>query len=116
MKMMLSAKDAMEKWIKEVPALTIMHLGACDIANGDISENQPRDDYKFKVKHFLKTWSKEASEKIEKHIYGNIATKEKMRAKIKNHKWLIVSIPDWGKENKKVRGTTPQTYNSEKKM
>ena len=47
---------------------------------------------------------------MKKHIYGNIAIKEKMKARIKSHKWLIVSIPDWGKVNKNVRGITSKEH------
>ena len=52
MQMMLEDKSAMKKWVEEVPALTIMHLGGCDISNGDISEIKPKVDYKNKSRIF----------------------------------------------------------------
>ena len=61
MQMMLEDKGAMEKWVEEVPALTIMHLGGCDISNGDISESKPKVDYKNKVEYFMRTWLRVAS-------------------------------------------------------
>ena len=36
MKKMLGKKETMERWVSDVPALTVVHLGACDIGNKDI--------------------------------------------------------------------------------
>ena len=116
MKMMLKDESAMRKWIEEVPALTIMHLGGCDISNGEINGNKPKIDYKNKVEHFMRTWLRVASEKIKKHIYENVAIKERMENRLKDHKWLIVAIPDWGKENTQIRGVTPEVHKVRRRM
>ena len=47
---------------------------------------------------------------IEEYPYGNVAIREKMRERIKTHKWLIVSIPDWVKDCTRVKGVTAKGH------
>ena len=110
MEKMLRDEKAMDTWIEDVPALTIMHLGGCDIASGDIDKEDGRNGHRKTVELFMKTWLLTAEEKIKKHNYGNVATKQKMKDRLKSHKWLIVSIPDWGRENNNIRGVTPKVH------
>ena len=113
MKRMLEKREAMERWVRDVPALTLIQLGACDIGYKDIyksSTYKPTKQYKDSLFYFLDTWIKRATERIEEYPYGNVAIREKMRERIKVHKWLIVSIPDWGKDCKKVKGVTAQDH------
>ena len=61
MKTMLGKTKAMERWVRDVPALTLIHLGACDIGYGDISKNStngPAKQYKERVFNFLDPWIK----------------------------------------------------------
>ena len=116
MERMLRDEKAMKKWIEEVPALTIMHLGGCDIANGEISVQDLRTGYRRRVELFMRTWLSIAEEKIKEHTYENVVTKERMKDSLKSHKWLIVSIPDWGKENNKIRGVTPEVHKVTRRM
>ena len=58
----------------------------------------------------MDTWIKRATKRIEEYPYGNVAIRDKMRERIKVHKWLIVSIPDWGKDCTKVKGVTAQDH------
>ena len=109
METMLEEAKAMERWVRDVPALTLLHLGGCDIGYGNISKDStdgPAKQYKESLFTFLETWIKRATERIEKYSYDNVAIQEKMRERIKVHKWLIVSIPDWGKNCKQVKGVT----------
>ena len=113
METMLEETKAMERWVRDVPALTLLHLGGCDIGYGNISKDStdgPAKQYKKSLFNFLETWIERATETIEKYSYDNVAIQEKMRERIKVHKWLIVSIPDWGKNCKQVKGVTAQDH------
>ena len=113
METMLEETKAMERWVRDVPALTLLHLGGCDIGYGNISKDStdgPKKQYKKSLFDFLETWIERATEEIEKFSYDNVAIKEKMREKVKVHKWLIVSIPDWGKNCTQVKGVSAQDH------
>ena len=89
MKKMLGKKELMVRWVSEVPALTVVHLGACDIGNKGINDSSspaPTKQYREKLYYFLDTWIKRATKMIEEHHYGNVAIIDKMEERIKTHK------------------------------
>ena len=58
MKKMLGKKETMERWVSDIPALTVVHLGPCDIGNKDIyksSDSKPTKQYREKLYYFLDT-------------------------------------------------------------
>ena len=66
----LENREAMERWVNDVPALTIVQLGACDIGNHDIYKSstfKPTKQYRESLIYFLETWIKRATKRIEEY-------------------------------------------------
>ena len=75
-------------WGRTVPNLTIIHLGACDLANTNLGVDNPRVEFVTLVKKFVTTWIKKAREYSQNQVqYDN---------DVSTHKWLLVGPPDWG--------------------
>ena len=80
-------------WAINVPELTILHLGACDLANTELSNmgDGIRKVFPRKVSEFLEQWPIKAREQLE-----HSKQRARFDRQILVHKWLIVKVPDWG--------------------
>ena len=77
-------------WANNLPAITLLHLGACDVANEDIGRvTDIRAKFPKKYIDFLQQLKAK----------GRVAAldKEAFDTKLQHHKFLVVGIPDWGK-------------------
>ena len=81
-----------KEWVRLRPRLTIIHLGACDIANSQIGRSDKiRSEYPEYVKNFLdKLIEKGAESLLEEERQGFL---ERLAVE---HTFLLLSIPDWG--------------------
>ena len=96
------------KWARVMPSLTVVHLGACDIANEYVAEI-PLENMKHYFPNYIEeqivTWIDigrefaEAQNKVE--TYNEY---------LSHHRWLVVSPPDWGYNFTPKNATTPEDY------
>ena len=82
--------DLFRKWSNHLPRITILHVGACDIANEDIGRSDKiRVDFPVKVIDFLNKFKQKARQSAH-----DVA---KFDSAISEHTFLIIGVPDWGK-------------------
>ena len=93
-------------WAIDIPALTILHLGACDLANTELSTmgDTIRTVFPKKVSEFLKQWPIEARKTLE-----NSRQRAQFDRQLLVHKWLIIKVPDWG-DSPAIRNIDFKTY------
>ena len=102
----LKEEYLLHMWALNVPELTIVHLGACDLANSELSKmgNEIRTIFPRKLSDFLEKWPIKAREQL-KH--------DRQRAhfdrQILVHKWMIIKVPDWG-ESPAIRSINHKEY------
>lgn len=76
-------------WGENLPNITIIHLGACDLANDAIGRSTTiKKDWSTKLKEFI-------TKLISTAKIDNIDI-VKFENKLKNHKFLVIGIPSWG--------------------
>ena len=97
----LSEERALTRWAADVPALTIVHLGGCDIANTDIGKGNARQNFRETVDNFLTQWPNVAR--------GYTHNTREFNRKLKLHKWMICNVPDWG-ANSHINNISPREY------
>ena len=89
----LDQKHILKLWGANLPKLTIVNLGGCDIANeaiGHCNNNDIKKEFSDKVKHFLGA--------LRERARAILPSKDvpKFDTDIINHKFLIIGIPKWG--------------------
>ena len=89
----LKCKYLLSMWAINIPELTILHLGACDLANTELSTmaDTIRTVFPRKVSEFLEQWPIEARKQLK---YGR--ERARFDRQLLAHKWLIIKVPDWG--------------------
>ncbi|CAL4198100.1 unnamed protein product [Meganyctiphanes norvegica] len=97
----LNDQRALTRWAVDVPALTIVHLGGCDIANTDIGRGNVRKNFKDAVDNFLTQWPILAKEHTQ-----NIC---EFNRRIKKHKWMLCNVPDLG-ANSEIENISAREY------
>ena len=91
----LADTEIQQKWAREVPELTIVHVGACDLANsGKYNRANAKSQFPIDLSHFLKEWPKSARKTLK-------SARRELRfdRRWENHKWLVVKIPVWDQSN-----------------
>ena len=89
MNMVLSNAVNISIWANNLPAITLLHVGACDIANEDIGRVEDiRKQFPVKYINFL--------EQLKARGRNAAFDKEVFDAKLEQHKWLVVGVADWG--------------------
>ena len=76
------------EWGKQVPKVTLLHIGACDIANTPLGSSNLRVEFANKLKQFVTNWHMKAKQYC--------SDTNEFDVRIKQHKWLFVCPPDWG--------------------
>ncbi|CAL4082484.1 unnamed protein product, partial [Meganyctiphanes norvegica] len=97
----LNDQRALTRWAVDVPALSIVHLGGCDIAYTDISRGNVKKNFRDAVDNFLTQWPILAKEHTQ-----NI---REFNRRIKKHKWLLCNVPDWG-ANSEIENISAKEY------
>ena len=90
------------KWAREVPELTILHVGACDIVNERKYEsNTIKKQFVKDVADFMDEWPKKARETLDKEPSSlhKRHLKNTFDHRLPKHQWLIVRIPVWDASN-----------------
>ena len=78
-------------WASNLPKITLLHVGACDIAGLDIGRNTNiRWEFYYHVTRFLTQFKAIGREML------NENNKAKFDEDIKSHVFVYVGIPDWG--------------------
>ena len=90
----LDDPEKLNKWAREVPEVTILHVGACDLANsGKYDTKTVKKQFPKDLSSFLRKWQDKARESL------NERGKVHFNRRLENHKWLIVKIPVWDQCN-----------------
>ena len=87
----LGKEEWIEQWSKNVPRLTILHLGACDLANGPQGKFCSQPAFREYVKQFFIKWEKAAREIASRNGYA-----QKFEQQYREHMYLLIGMPDWG--------------------
>ena len=111
----LAAKKIQGIWARDVPEVTVLHVGACDIANTrkykiDTIKKLFLED----LLHFLKQWPILAKEQLKGHSIADRRARAQFERQLVKHKWLIVKIPQW-KGSDGIRGIEPEKFRQMKK-
>ena len=78
-------------WANNMPKITLLHVGACDIAGLDIGRNANiRYEFPYYVKRFLTKFKAIGREMVN----GN--NKARFDNDLKSHIFVYTGIPDWG--------------------
>ena len=77
-----------EPWANNMPRVTVVHLGACDLANTSLGRGNVSATFGKTVFKFL-TDLKDAGRRA-------AVNKEKYDAALSSHIFIIVGVPDWG--------------------
>ena len=76
-------------WAENLPNITIVHLGACDIANQEIDNTK---EYKTKILNLMESLTTLGR----KHLENNENKIKEFDTKMTNHRFLLIGVPDWG--------------------
>ena len=87
-----------DRWAREVPRVSVLHVGACDFANtGKYNLGNVKKQFLTDLDHFLTEWTRKAK------LVGLSLPNNRLRANFERclagHKWMIVKIPVWDKSN-----------------
>ena len=83
--------ERLEPWARDVPELSVLHVGACEIAKGKYTEENIKKLFVTDLSDFIKQWPINAR----KTIKDNARLLTKFERRYANHKWLVVKIPVW---------------------
>ena len=90
MNKLLEDKFSISMWASNLPSVTLLHVGACDIANEAIGRKERlQGEFNHYVRDFLTNLEKIARETTR-------CDKSEFDAKWEKHIFLLVGIPDWG--------------------
>ena len=88
----LNNTGKLNKWARELPELSILHVGACDIANnGNYEQKTIKRQFINDLAHFLREWPVRAR----KTLKNDHRLEAQFDNRRENHKWMIVKIPVW---------------------
>ena len=99
----LEDEEIVGRWASEVPKITIVHLGACDLANTDFGKIESGDSIGNRYGQLVMDW-------IPKFINAAAKTRKTNNQKLyflerlKHHRWVILKIPSWGTEDEAIKG------------
>ena len=87
-----------ERWAREIPRVSVLHVGACDFANtGKYNSTNVKKQFLTDLDHFLAEWTNKA------RLVGLNLPNNRLRSNfdrgLASHKWMIVKIPVWDKSN-----------------
>ena len=106
--------DEIEKWARNVPKVTITHLGSVDVttpALANLENNKLRKEYPNMVCKFLENWEQSARSLFENKPQSLRAFERKME----KHRWLIIGVSDWGKSDR-IRGISWQEHRHNRRL
>ena len=91
----LNDKDKLEKWACDLPELSILHIGACDLANtGKYDKENVKKQFLKDLSHFLREWPVRARKTLK-----DVRRETKFDRRLEDHKWMLVKIPVWDESN-----------------
>ena len=95
------------KWARHVPELSILHVGACDIANtGKYNAGNIKKNFIVDLKNFLTEWPKKARKELKEDYRRKTVEFDR---RLPYHKWMIVKIPAWD-ESDGIRGMAKEEF------
>ena len=101
--------QVIESWAAHIPRVTVIHLGGCDIANTELGESpQIRVDYPELVKKFFQSFLRIA--KRSRGLREHVSNPE-----FDEHKFVLVTPPDWGDFNQIREGLDAAQYGMQRK-
>ena len=72
-----------------MPELSILHVGACDIANtGKYERETVKKEFLNDLSHFLREWPDRAKDTLK-----DDRLKFQFDKRLENYKWMVVKIP-----------------------
>ena len=111
----LAATEIQETWARDVPEVTVLHVGACDIANTNKYEiSNIKKLFLEDLLHFLEQWPILAKKQLKGVSLAHQRARVKFDRQLANHKWLIVKIPNWH-ESDGIRNIEPEEFKQMKK-
>ena len=111
----LADSETQGKWARDVPEVTVLHVGACDIAN---TNRYTRDNVKnlfvSDLVEFLEQWPILAKKQLAGFSIADQRSRNRFSRQLEKHKWLIVGIPNWhGSQG--INGIEPEDFKQLKK-
>ena len=88
---LIKDKKRLELWARDVPELSVLHVGACEIAKRKYTKENIKKEFVTDLSTFIKQWPVNAK----KAIKDNARLVARFERKLENHKWLVVKIPVW---------------------
>ena len=84
----LNGERNIAHWANNIPSVTVLHLGACDIANSDlgIADSTRKELHKVYIA-FL--------EELQVKARALASDKQKFDDRMRQHRYLVVTIPQW---------------------
>ena len=111
----LADSETQGKWARDVPEVTVLHVGACDIANTDrYTLDNVKGLFFRDLEDFLKQWPILAKKQLAGISRAHQHARAKFNRQLEKHKWLIVKIPNWH-ESQGIRNITPYEFKQLKK-
>ena len=97
-----------ERWAREIPRVSVLHVGACDFANTDkYNSTNVKKQFVTNLDHFLEEWTNKARK------VGLSLPSSRLRSNfdrgLASHKWMIVKIPVWDQSNG-IRGISKDEF------
>ena len=87
----LKDEEILDKWAREVPEVSILHVGACELANTNkYTKEGIKTQFTRNLARFLEEWPASAKEQLKTN-----KQKALFDRRLKTHKWLIVNVPVW---------------------
>ena len=102
----VQGESFINEWANHLPSLSVLHLGAVDLASDNIPELQDltkiKREYILYVRSHISLWiAKARTYAVNKEMYD---------LKIKDHRWLLVEPPIWGQTFVPHTSVTPSLY------
>lgn len=86
---LLEDENVIQVWGENLPKITIIHLGACDLANEPIGRDESIAlNWPKKLKNFIN--------KLKSIARGKVLNKSDFDTQIQKHTFLVIGIPSWG--------------------
>ena len=102
-------------WARDVPEVTVLHVGACVIAkNNRYTKENIKKRFLEDLTHFLTKWPIEAFKQLKGHSIADRRARAQFERQLAKHKWLVVKIPQW-KGSEGIRGINPEDFKQLKK-
>ena len=92
MRKILNNKRRIAVWARTLPLLTIIQVGACDLANRGVSSHNVSGSYKRAVMLFIDLFIKEAMSSLHTQV-----ERDRLKYHLEyRHMFLKIAVPDWG--------------------